>query len=79
MVADESSAADGCTPIETTALRLAACRRASGLTQPELAARADVGMRTVLRMEDGRTDQPVHALRACAGVLGVRLADLLPA
>lgn len=63
--------------IETTALRLAACRKAAGLTQPQLAKRAGTSERTVQRMEDGHIDQPVQTLRRCARVLGMRLADLL--
>lgn len=63
--------------IATTAQRLSARRRDAGLTQRELAARAGVSPRTLQRMEGKKADQPVHALRRCARVLGLRLADLL--
>ena len=49
-----------------------------GLTQEELAGRAEVSPATVVRMEAGQIERPrTGTLQALAGALGVDLAELL--
>jgi predicted transcriptional regulator len=53
-------------------------RRRAGLTQGELAAKADVGIATIARVESGEIDAPrVSTLRKLARALGVEVRDLL--
>ena len=50
--------------------KLAAIRRAAGLTQMELARRADVSITTIKEIEAGRTGHTLATLQAVADVLG---------
>ncbi|HEY6310391.1 MAG TPA: helix-turn-helix domain-containing protein [Streptosporangiaceae bacterium] len=53
--------------------RLRACREAAGLSQQELAARAELSIRAVSNMERGRTQWPYRAtLTRLADALGLR-------
>lgn len=54
-------------------------RRTRGLTQMELARRAGVGARTVIRLERGEIDAPSsETLRKLASALGTRPELLFP-
>ena len=54
-------------------------RKEAGLTQAELAERAEVGRITVVRLENGKIEARTQTLRRIAGALGVmqQLVDLL--
>ncbi len=57
--------------------RVAARRRATGLTQAELAERARVSTETVSRLERGRTMPSISLLNKIARSMGADPADLL--
>ena len=53
-------------------------RRRAGLTQEELADKADVGHATIARIEAGYINAPrVSTLRKLAAALGLQVRDLL--
>ena len=52
-------------------------RKAAGMTQEQLARRADLSLGYVQRLEVGRHDPPVSTLRALAKALGVPVTELL--
>jgi transcriptional regulator with XRE-family HTH domain len=53
-------------------------RRMAGLTQGELAEKADVGLTTISRIESGDIEEPrVSTLRKLAHALGLEVRDLL--
>jgi len=53
-------------------------RRRAALTQGELAAKAGVGVTTIVRIETGEIEEPrVSTLRKLAKALGVKPRDLL--
>jgi transcriptional regulator with XRE-family HTH domain len=53
-------------------------RRRAGLTQGELAERANVGINTIVRIETGEITEPrVSTLRKLASTLGLEVRDLL--
>lgn len=58
--------------------RLYRRRLAAGLTMPELAERAGVGLGTVSRAESGLNVR-VPTLRAIAAALNCEISDLMPA
>jgi transcriptional regulator with XRE-family HTH domain len=58
--------------------RLRSLRETGGLSQQELATRADLSMSLVAKMEQGKKADPrVSTVLALAGALGVRPGDLL--
>lgn len=57
---------------------LAFWRRKRGLTQTELARRANVAQSTLASMETGARTGTVTVLKRVAGALGVRIEDLVP-
>ena len=59
------------------AMRIAEIRRARGLTQVELAARAGVEQATISRAEKGFEGTTLRALRGIAAALDVTLSDLV--
>ena len=63
-------------PQATTATKVRRLRLAAGLTQQDLAARADLALRTIARIESGE-QATVSTLQAIAQVLDVTIADLL--
>lgn len=50
--------------------RVAAARKAAGLTQPDLAERVGVGRQSIARIEAGRQTPSVTLALAIAGALG---------
>lgn len=56
---------------------LAELRRAVGLSQVELAAKAGVSYTTIQRLEAGRSDGRVETLQAIARALDVPITELL--
>lgn len=56
---------------------LATLRRAAGLTQEELACRADVSITTIKEIEAGRTSHTLATLQAVATVLGASPLELV--
>ena len=57
--------------------RLAVLREASGMTQPEMAKRTGIPLRTLQRLESGAVaNPPIRYLVNCAFVLGVELDDV---
>lgn len=57
--------------------RIAALRKAAGLSQDQLAVLAGVDRRTIQRYEAGARDPRFADLLLLADALGVRLADLV--
>jgi transcriptional regulator with XRE-family HTH domain len=58
--------------------RLAVLRDTAGLTQPEMADRTGIPLRTLQRLESGAVENPpIRYLVNCAFVLGVELDDVL--
>lgn len=63
----------------TLGVRLKQAREAAGISQQELASRAGLSMSLVAGIEQGRaTDPRLSTLLALAGVLGVKLEDIVP-
>jgi len=58
--------------------RIAAQRRAAGLTQEELAERAGVNVKTVQGAEQGRTEPELRTLTLMAKAFGTSLDNLVP-
>jgi len=58
--------------------RIAAQRRAVGLTQEELAERAGVNVKTIQGAEQGRTEPELRTLTLMAKALGTSLDNLVP-
>jgi transcriptional regulator with XRE-family HTH domain len=58
--------------------RIAAHRRAAGLTQEELAERAGVNVKTVQGVEQGRTEPELRTMTRFAKALGTSLESLIP-
>jgi len=59
------------------AMNLKVLREKRGLTQAELAAKANLSREYVLRLEAGRHDPALSTLEALAKALGVPVAKLL--
>lgn len=57
--------------------KVAAYRKAAGLTQEELAARLNLAYETISRLESGRNLPSLKRLEKVADALGVRLTDLI--
>jgi transcriptional regulator with XRE-family HTH domain len=57
--------------------RVAARRRALGLTQEELAERANVNLKTVQGLEQGRTEPELRSMRQIARVLDTTIDALV--
>lgn len=57
---------------------LTAWRKAAGLTQAELAARAQTRAATVADIEGGKTDPRFSTIRALAAALGVDADSIMP-
>lgn len=58
-------------------MKIREMRREAGLTQVQLAARADVHPLTVTRWENGAITPPLSTLKRLAGIFGCRLTDLV--
>ena len=58
--------------------RIAAQRRAVGLTQEQLAERAGVNVKTVQGVEQGRTEPELRTVTRLAKALGTSIENLVP-
>ena len=59
--------------------RVAEIRRSAGLTQQQVAERADVSVKYLQRVEAGRENLTIRSLVWLAELLGARVADLFAA
>lgn len=57
---------------------LTAWRKAAGLTQAELASRAQTRAATIADIEGGKIDPRFSTLRAIAAALGLGVGDIMP-
>lgn len=58
--------------------RIRACRTKAGLTQTELAARAETGQVYISNLESGKKADPsLSTLRRIAGALGISVSTLV--
>lgn len=64
--------------VRTFARRLREARRASGLSQLELARLAQINVSYVTRLENGKTAPGIDLLARLANALGVSVSSLLP-
>lgn len=58
--------------------RVRSFRQTAGVTQEQLAERADVGIASVQRIEQGQGNPSLGTLFALADALGCRAVDLVP-
>ncbi len=65
------------TPTEVLATRVVELRSEQGLTQRELAARAELSLSLVRGIENGRNSPTLRSLEGLAHALGVEVVDLL--
>lgn len=63
--------------MENIGNRIAGIRRQKAFSQEELAARANINIRTLQRIEKGETDPRGHTLNAICQVLDLRPEDIL--
>lgn len=59
--------------------RLGELRRSAGLTQQELAFKANLSISTVAKVEQGKTAPALDTARAIAAALGVTIDEIWPA
>lgn len=66
-------------PLGDLGHRIAELRRAKGMTQAEFAARADVSLQYIARVEQGGANLTVRSLTRFAGLLDVDVGSLFVA